>query len=153
MAKINFSVTDAPQQTSGNEPKPAGTYVMQVVNSDMRNTKSGSGQYLWLEFDILDGPARGKYWDRLNIINDNAKAVEIANRQLAAICHALGFAALDDSEKLHFKPLRVQLKVREAKDGSLQNEAKYLPLEAAPAAAPATAPAAAASAKPWERKK
>jgi hypothetical protein len=153
MAKINFSVTDAPQQTSGNEPKPAGTYVMQVVNSDMRNTKSGSGQYLWLEFDILDGPARGKYWDRLNIINDNAKAVEIANRQLAAICHALGFAALDDSEKLHFKPLRVQLKVREAKDGSLQNEAKYLPLEAAPATAPATAPAAAASAKPWERKK
>lgn len=155
MAKLNFNVADVPQQTSGNEPKPAGMYVMQVVNSDMRMTKSGSGQYLWLEFDILDGPARGKFWDRLNIINDNPKAVEIANRQLSAICHALGFAALDDSEKLHFKPLRVQMKVREGKDGSLQNEPKYLPLEggAPAAAAPAQAPAPAAQAKPWERKR
>lgn len=155
MAKLNFNVADVPQQTSGNEPKPAGMYVMQVVNSDMRMTKSGSGQYLWLEFEILDGPARGKHWDRLNIINDNAKAVEIANRQLSAICHALGFAALDDSEKLHFKPLRVQLKVREGKDGSLQNEAKYLPLEGGATVAPAApAPAApVAQAKPWERKK
>jgi len=153
MAKLSFNVTEVPQQTSGNEPKPAGTYVMQVVNSDMRTTKSGTGQYLWLEFEILDGPAKGRYWDRLNIINDNAKAVEIANRQLSAICHALGFVTLDDSEKLHYKPLRVQLKVKEGKDGSLQNEAKYLPLEGSATSAPAAAPAPAAPAKPWERKK
>lgn len=154
MAKLNFNVTEAPQSLS-NEPKPAGEYTMQVVNSDMRTTKSGTGQYLWLEFDILSGPARGKFWDRLNLLNDNPKTVEIANRQLSAICNALDIVALDDSEKLHMKPLRVQLKVTESRDGSLQNSAKYLPLsaKAAPAAA-APAPAAAAPAqKPWERKK
>lgn len=157
MAKLNFNVTETPQ-TSNNGPKPAGDYTMQVINSDMRDTKSGTGQYLWLEFDILDGPARGRFWDRLNLVNDNPKTVEIANRQLSAICSALGIVALDDSERLHLKPLRVQLKVTESRDGTLQNSAKYLPLAgtvAKTASAPAAAPVAAAPAgqKPWERKK
>lgn len=156
MAKLNFTATENTQSTN-NGPKPAGDYTMQVVNSDLRDTKSGTGQYLWLEFDILDGPARGKFWERLNLLNENPKTVEIANRQLSAICNALGIVALDDSERLHMKPLRVQLKVTEGRDGSLQNSAKYLPLagtaaKAAPAAAPAPAAAATAQ-KPWERKK
>ena len=157
MAKLNFTVTEAPQ-SSTNEPKPAGEYTMQVVNSDMRTTKSGTGQYLWLEFEILSGPVRGKFWDRLNLFNDNSKTVEIANRQLSAICNALDIVALDDSEKLHMKPLRVQLKVTEGRDGALQNSAKYLPLTAKAAPVAASAPAAAAAPaataqKPWERKK
>lgn len=155
MAKLNFNASEVAPQQSGYEPRPAGDYTMQVVNSDMRTTKSGTGQYLWLEFDILSGPVRGKYFERLNLFNDNAKAVEIANRQLSAICNAIGLMTLQDSEQLHMKPLKVVLKVSESKDGSLQNTAKYLPLNAAPAAA-APAPVAAApasAAKPWERHK
>ena len=155
MAKLNFKASEVAPQQSGYEPRPAGDYTMQVVNSDMRTTKSGTGQYLWLEFDILSGPVRGKYFERLNLFNDNAKAVEIANRQLSAICNAIGLMTLQDSEQLHMKPLKVVLKVSESKDGSLQNTAKYLPLNAAPAAA-APAPVAAApasAAKPWERHK
>ena len=155
MAKLNFNASEVSTEQSGYEPRPAGDYTMQVVNSDMRTTKSGTGQYLWLEFDILSGPVRGKYFERLNLFNDNAKAVEIANRQLSAICNAIGLMTLQDSEQLHMKPLKVVLKVSESKDGSLQNTAKYLPLNAAPAAA-APAPAAAApasAAKPWERHK
>ena len=154
MAKLNFNASEVAPQQSGYEPRPAGEYTMQVVNSDMRTTKSGTGQYLWLEFDILSGPVRGKYFERLNLFNDNAKAVEIANRQLSAICNAVGLVSLQDSEQLHMKPLKVVLKVSESKDGSLQNTAKYLPLNAAPApAAPAPAAAPAAAAKPWERHK
>ena len=155
MAKLNFNASEVAPQQSGYEPRPAGDYTMQVVNSDMRTTKSGTGQYLWLEFDILSGPVRGKYFERLNLFNDNAKAVEIANRQLSAICNAIGLMTLQDSEQLHMKPLKVVLKVSESKDGSLQNTAKYLPLNAAPAAAAPAAPAAAAApaAKPWERHK
>jgi hypothetical protein len=157
MAKLNFTPVET-TQSSNNGPKPAGDYTMQVVNSDMRDTKSGTGRYLWLEFDILDGPARGKFWERLNLFNSNSKTVEIAERQLSAICNAVGLVSLDDSERLHMKPLRVQLKVTEGRDGTLQNSAKYLPLAgtAAKAAAPVAAPAPAAAAsgqKPWERKK
>lgn len=158
MAKLNFNASEVSTQQSGYEPRPAGDYTMQVVNSDMRTTKSGTGQYLWLEFDILSGPVRGKYFERLNLFNDNAKAVEIANRQLSAICNAVGLVSLQDSEQLHMKPMKVVLKVSESKDGSLQNNAKYLPLNATSAAAPAPAAPAAASAaapaaKPWERHK
>ncbi len=155
MAKLNFNASEVSTPQSGYEPRPAGEYTMQVVNSDMRTTKSGTGQYLWLEFDILSGPVRGKFFERLNLFNDNAKAVEIANRQLSAICNAVDLVALQDSEQLHMKPLKVVLKVTESKDGSLQNNAKYLPLNAAPAAAAAPAPAAPAvsAAKPWERHK
>ena len=155
MAKLNFNATEVASQQTGYEPRPAGEYTMQVVNSDMRTTKSGNGQYLWLEFDILSGPVRGKFFERLNLFNENTKAVEIANRQLSAICNAVGLVSLQDSEQLHMKPLKVVLKVSESKDGSLQNTAKYFPLNSAPAqVASAAAPAAASAAtKPWERHK
>lgn len=154
MAKLNFNASEVSSQQTGYEPRPAGEYTMQIVNSDMRETKSGTGKYLWLEFDILSGPVRGKFFERLNIENPNTKAVEIAERQLSAICNALNLVSVQDSEQLHMKPLKVVLKVSESKDGSLQNTAKYLPLNAAPAAAaPAPAAAPAAAAKPWERHK
>jgi hypothetical protein len=154
MAKLNFNASEVAPQQSGYEPRPAGEYTMQVVNSDMRTTKSGTGQYLWLEFDILSGPVRGKFFERLNLFNDNAKAVDIANRQLSAICNAIGIVSLQDSEQLHMKPIKVVLKISESKDGSLQNTAKYFPASAAPTAtAPAPAAPAASVAKPWERNK
>jgi hypothetical protein len=107
-----------------------------------------------LEFDILSGPVRGKFFERLNLFNDNAKAVDIANRQLSAICNAIGIVSLQDSEQLHMKPIKVVLKISESKDGSLQNTAKYFPASAAPTAtAPAPAAPAASVAKPWERNK
>ena len=154
MAKLNFNASEVAPQQSGYEPRPAGEYTMQVVNSDLRTTKSGTGQYLWLEFDILSGPVRGKFFERLNLFNDNAKAVDIANRQLSAICNAIGIVSLQDSEQLHMKPIKVVLKISESKDGSLQNTAKYFPASAAPTAtAPAPAAPAASVAKPWERNK
>jgi hypothetical protein len=154
MAKLNFNASEVAPQQSGYEPRPAGEDTMQVVNSDMRTTKSGTGQYLWLEFDILSGPVRGKFFERLNLFNDNAKAVDIANRQLSAICNAIGIVSLQDSEQLHMKPIKVVLKISESKDGSLQNTAKYFPASAAPTAtAPAPAAPAASVAKPWERNK
>lgn len=156
MAKLNFNAAEIAPAT-GNEPLPAGEYTMQIVNSDMRQNKNGSGEHLWLEFSILGPTQKGrKFWDRLNLIHDSAKTVEIANRQLSAICHAVGVLAPKDSTELHDRPLRVKIKVSEGRDGSLQNSATYLAAaDAVPHVAQATAPAPSASggAKPWERHK
>ena len=38
---------------------PPGKYVVQIVASEMRPTKDGGGQYLWLEIDVLEGPSPG----------------------------------------------------------------------------------------------
>ena len=41
------------------EVLPPGKYPAQIVNSEIRVTKDGTGQYLWLELDVLDGPLQG----------------------------------------------------------------------------------------------
>ena len=69
------------------EVLPPGKYPAQIVNSDLRLTKDGMGQYLFLEIDVLEGPYQGrKLFDRLNLVNANPQAVEIAQRTLSAIC-------------------------------------------------------------------
>lgn len=143
---------------------PPGKYVAHIVQSEMRGTKAGNGQMLALEFDILDGPHKGrKLWDRLNLDNPNAQAVEIAQRTLSSICHAVNVLQITDSEALHHKPLLLTVKVNPAgpdRTGTMREESNSI---SGYAAANGTAPAAsgnrppppAAAAKPampWQRK-
>jgi hypothetical protein len=86
-----------------------------IVKSDMEPTKAGTGQMLVLEMDIIDGPAKGrKFWDRLNLVNPNPKAVEIAERTLSAICHATGRLKVSDSDELHGIPMLAKYKIKPA---------------------------------------
>ena len=126
---------------------PAGKYLAQIVASEMRPTKDGRGQYLFLELDILEGPFAGrKLFDRLNLVNDNPDTVDIATRTLSSICRATGQMQVKDSEQLHLIPLIADVRVRPPKGQyGESNSIRYLPRNAA--AAPATrAPAAYASA-------
>src|SRR3954454_5089454 len=92
---------------------PAGKYHVQIVNSQMRDTKSGTGQYLWLELAIMDGPhANKRLFERLNLANQNEKAIEIAQRKLGDICRAIGQMSVTDSEQLHNRSLLATVKVR-----------------------------------------
>ena len=51
---------------------PAGKYVVQIVESEMRVTSNGMGQFLWLMLDVLEGPYTGrKVFDQLNLVNQN----------------------------------------------------------------------------------
>ena len=113
------------------EALPPGRYVVQIVNSEMRPTKDGMGQYLWLELDVLEGEYAGrKLFDRLNLINANPTTVEIAQRTLSAICHAVGKMQVDDSEQLHLIPLIADVKVQPPKNGyDASNTLRYLPLD------------------------
>ena len=150
MARLGFTFDSSNQQGQDtNDVLPAGDYLMQVVQSEVRATKDGSGQYVWLEFDILDGEHQGrKYWERLNIWNANPTAAEIANRALTSLTRACGMVAIEDTDDLHFKPIKVRMGVSKRKDtGELQNRATFLPPQdggapQAPARAPAGAPAA-----------
>ncbi len=102
-------------QVDPNQPHetlPPGDYRMQIIASEMRVTKAGNGQYLWLEMEVLDGAMAGKkVFDRLNLVNPNRQAEEIAQRTLSAICHAVGRMQVADSEELHFKPMLVKVVV------------------------------------------
>ena len=146
---------------TGFELFPVGKYVVQIVSSEMRPTKDGGGQYLWLELDVLEGPLQGrKLFDRLNLVNASAQTVEIANRQMAAIREATGVANPQDSQELHYKPHVIRVEFIPAgtvqkngytttKDG---NEVKgWKRAEGVVQAAPAAQPTPAAGSAPWRR--
>jgi hypothetical protein len=106
-------------------------------------------------------------------VNRNEQTVEIAQRTLSAICHAVGQMHVGDSEQLHFKPLFVTLKVepagkdkygvhREARNkvsgysAAKAGSTSVAPSQAAPPPRPATTPAPATrpgtgSTPPWRR--
>jgi hypothetical protein len=128
--------------TSTYDVLPPGKYTVQIVNSEMRPTSNGLGQYLWLELDVLDGEHAGrKLFDRLNLVNANTQTVEIAQRTLSAICHATGKMQVTDSEELHLIPLQADVTVQPPKNGyGESNKIRYRPLDQAPAAPKAAAP-------------
>lgn len=112
MVAMNFNAANVKPREDA-DALPPGDYVAMIVASEMRETKDGSGQYLWLEMDITEGEHQGrKLWDRLNLVNRNAKAVEIAERTLSSICHAVGKLNLSDSEELHGCTVVAKVKVR-----------------------------------------
>jgi hypothetical protein len=136
---------------------PAGWYPVVISESEFKPTKNGEGQYLHLVFTVIEGPHENrKIFDRLNLDNPNQTAVEIAQRALSAICHAVGVLTPSDSTELHDKPLEVKLSVRPAKDQyEASNEVKGYRARGTgtPAAAAITSAAKPAAAKqpPWKK--
>ena len=163
MADIGNFDASAVEPAAPRDILPAGKYIAHIVKSEMSKTSKG-GQMLELELEVIDGQfARRHFWDRLNLVNSNPQAVEIAQRTLSAICHAVGVIKVSDSEQLHFKPMLVTVKVKPAEEKyPAKNEVGgYEPANGAKAAAytpPAAsgAPAAqvatgGAKTAPWKR--
>jgi len=114
MAQFNFDASQvAPQASSG--PLPAGVYLAHIVESDVQPLKSGNGEGLKLTFEIIDGQFKGrKVWENLNIRHSSEDTQRIAQSQLSALCHAVNVIKLMDTAALHFKPVRINVTVREA---------------------------------------
>lgn len=140
---------------------PEGQYVVIATASEMKPTKAGTGEFLQFTFEVLDGPMKGrKVWARLNLRNPNQTAMDIAQRELGAICRAVGVIKPNDSAELHNRPLLITVGV-EVDDRKRESNTikKYEPVSGAqqqPAAtaqfrAPAPAPAAAGGLPPWQR--
>ena len=153
MAQFNFDASQvAPQQSSG--PLPAGVYLAHIVESDVQPLKSGNGEGLKLTFEVIDGQHKGrKVYENLNIRHTSEDTQRIAQSQLSALCHAVNVIKLMDTAALHFKPVRINVTVREAV-GQYKASNNIKGYEAAgggisaPATAPTPAPVAVAPAWP-----
>ncbi len=126
---------------------PAGRYRAAITASNMVETKNGNGAYLSLEFTVLEGEyANRLVWARLNLDNPNAQAVEIAQRELSAVCHACGKLRIKDSSELHDIPIEINVKVKTDPEGRYEpsNEIRgYKALGSNGAAEPS---------QPWKQK-
>lgn len=98
---------------SGFDPLPAGWYEAEVTKSEIKPTKSG-GQMLSVAFKIIEGEfAKRVVYANYNLVNANPQAVEIAKRELAALCDAAGIDEIEDSAELHGIPIQIKLKIEE----------------------------------------
>ena len=137
---------------------PAGEYPVQVIESQILPTKSGTGERLSLTLEIIDGEyERRRLWANLNIVNQSADAQRIGQAQLASLCKAAGIGPIDDTEHLHGVPVIARVAVKNDPTYGPKNEVKgFKPYQtAAPAPRPATRPAAqtarpaASGSRPW----
>lgn len=157
--EINFDSTGIPPRT-GADPIPNDWYRAMVVESSVKPTKEGTGKYLQLNWQVLDGPYKGSIvFDRFNVQNPSATAQKIAQEALSAVCHATGVLKLSNSKQLHNIPVMIKVVVKQKdKNYDPQNEVKqYKAIEGAGStpqspvtASSATAPAA--NAPTWARK-
>jgi len=161
MATLNFNVEQVePAKTF--DPLPPGDYLVYIKDSDLVATKAGNGHYIAMTMEVLEGEHAGRLlWENHNIDNPNQQAVEIAKRNISAICHAVGVMAKDSSE-LHDKPFIVKVEIETKVGFSPRNQIKGYKAAGAGAPAPAARPvasvpppqAAAASAapsRPWAK--
>ena len=157
LSAYNFNAEEV-EPSSSYEPIPAGWYRAIISASEIKPTRDGYGEYLSLTLQVIEGQyANRLVFARLNLKNANEKAVDIARKDLAAICRAVGVMSPRSSEELHDKPLMIKVKVRPA---SGEYEASndiggYKAVEGAnltPAPKPQTpTPAATPAKKPWQK--
>jgi hypothetical protein len=97
---------------------PAGVYDCMVTEAVVKDTKSGTGEYISMHLTILEGPAKGrKIFTNFNIKNPNPKAVSIGMQQLAGCVSAMGgemkFESVFDCCTYMFaKAVKVRTKVK-----------------------------------------
>jgi hypothetical protein len=142
LAELNFDANKV-EPNAGFDPIPAGTYEVVIIGSKVKPTKSGTGKFIELAMQVLNGPYQNRQlWDRLNLWNDNDKAVQIARGTMSAICRAVGVLTPGDTSELHNRPLCCTVKVKPDQNGNPRNEVSgYKPRvqQRAPSAAPAQA--------------
>lgn len=105
--------------TQGVGSLPIGKHPVIIESSEVKANKANDGGYLQLNLRIIDGPQQGTTGAyRLNLYHTNQQTVEIAHRQLSAICHVVGVFQVQNSEQLHNLPFIVEV-------GPQKNDAQY----------------------------
>jgi len=91
---------------------PAGWMDGYIESAEIRDTKSGTGQYIYVAWRTLDG--QHLVHDHINIKNANPVAVDIGLRTLGAIARALGLESIDDTEQLNGREIAARLAIEES---------------------------------------
>jgi hypothetical protein len=156
-----FEAESLPQSTGGGyDPLPPGWYNASIAAAEVKQTASGTGEYIKVRYDITGPTHQGRVvFGNLNIKNASTKAEEIGRQQLGEIMRALGLARVSDTDQLLGGSLSIKLDIRPATEQyGAQNEVKGFKSIGGASTAPMPAKAAQAasggrsSAPPWAKK-
>jgi hypothetical protein len=128
MAAFDFNPSEyVDTKTSTFDPLPNGTYSAMISSSDYKATKAGTGHYIELVIDIIDGSHAGrKLWERLNFDNPNKQAEDIARSALNRLLVSCGKPDARDTETIHDIPFKIDVEV-DRKDPTRNRIAGYWP--------------------------
>ena len=156
-----FEVSALPQGNTGNfDPLPPGWYSATMSAAEIKNTKTGTGQYIALRYDITGPTHQGRVvFGNLNIRNQSPKAEEIGRQQLGDICRAIGLARVGDTDQLIGNSLMIKLDIEKSEQYGDKNQVKgFKPIAGGAPSVPVRSsvqnPAAAPTkaAPPWAKK-
>jgi len=118
-----FDATKIEVNVNDFSPLAPGKYNVIISDASVKQTKSGTGQYLSIQFTVTGEQGRDRrVWTNLNLVNPNPVAVEIAQKDLANICTAAGIKGLlTDEQQLLGKALVIKVAV----DGDRNNVKGY----------------------------
>ncbi|MDX1032799.1 DUF669 domain-containing protein [Sinorhizobium medicae] len=180
--QFNAQEHDTEQRTEYEE-LPNGVYSLEIEASDVVPNKAGTGTVLKTTMvvvapEVLKGR---RLFTQYNIEHQNPQTQEIAQRQFASLCRAIGLDSVSDSEELHFRafsakvglgkpskdgqyPARAEIKAYHYPDQGNVPEPAIDAVQPTPAAAPANdnrqaaarpaaaaAPAGGARKNPWSK--
>lgn len=139
------------------DPLPPNDYIIEMIDSEVRQTKVGDGEYMAARFRVCDGPYENRnFFINVTMESQNPVALSIGEKAMAQICAAVGLQKLlENTNELHNIPMLARLAIEEGKNGypARNKVVWYKPAttSVSPAVA-ASAPAAAAKpAAPWKR--
>lgn len=152
MSNINFDARKVDPQAPF-APLPAGEYIVQVVISEVKSNRAGTGQYLALQLEVLDGEFKNRrLFCNITLSHTNSTAQQIGQSQLSALCHAVGVMQLTNTSQLHGIPVKAHVKIRTSDQYGEQNDVTGFEAAGNVAASPAPAQQpAAANTPPWQR--
>lgn len=148
-----FDATDFPDQPSY-DPIPAGDYVVQATSAEVKSNSSGTGEYLALDLEVIEGQYAGcKLFPKFTLSHSNQKAVETGHRILATVCKAVKVLTPSDPNDLCGIPFQCRVIVKNRKDtGEPQNECSiYWAIDAQAPPAPKAKPVVSTPAQPWQQ--
>ena len=118
MTELNFDSNTVEPATGKFELLPVDDYLAVISDSTMADNKKTKGQHLSLTWAVVDGDYKDrKVFTNLNLVNESAETVEIAQRDLSAICRATGVLHPKDSAELHNKPVVISVGIRKGSNG------------------------------------
>jgi len=116
---------------------PEGRYKLVISDSQRKATKSGTGAYLALTLEVVEGEySSARIWVNLNLWNPSEAAVRIAREEFTAIAKACGVPAPRCSEELHNIPFFADVAAKQEPDGRVRNSVNAYYSIAKTAAAP-----------------
>jgi len=119
VARIDFTPNETTTTVkSSYDPLPDGEYEARIIESQLRDNKAGTGNYLQFTWEIVGGAHGGRrVWDRITHKHKNEQAMQIGSETLSKLCRACGKPGrVDYTEELHDIPVMLALKVR-SEDG------------------------------------